>query len=39
MAVRSEEEADETIGALRELLELEDMLILPDLPLTTQPHD
>jgi hypothetical protein len=31
--VRSEDEAIEAIGALRELLELEDLLVLPKLPL------
>ena len=31
--VRSEDEAIEAIGALRELLELEDLLVLPQLPL------
>ncbi len=34
--VRSDDEAIETIGALRELLELEDLLVPPDLPLTWQ---
>ena len=36
-AVRSEEEAIEVIGALRELLELEDLLVPPKLPLGS-PH-
>jgi hypothetical protein len=31
--VRSEDEAIEAIGALRELLELEDLLVQPDAPL------
>jgi hypothetical protein len=31
--VRSEEEAIEAIGATRELLELEDLLVQPDVPL------
>jgi hypothetical protein len=31
--VRSEDEAIEAIGALRELLELEDLLVQPDVPL------
>jgi hypothetical protein len=35
--VRSEEEAIEVIGALRELLELEDLLVPPKLPLGS-PH-
>jgi hypothetical protein len=35
-AVRSEDEAIEGIGALRELLELEDLLVPPKLPLTSQ---
>jgi hypothetical protein len=35
-AVRSEDEASEAIGALRELLELEDLLVPPKLPLTSQ---
>ncbi len=34
--VRSEDEAREAIGALRELLELEDLLVPPELPLVTQ---
>jgi hypothetical protein len=34
--VRSDDEAIETIGALRELLELEDLLVPPELPLTWQ---
>lgn len=34
--VRSDDEAIETIGALRELLELEDLLVPPELPLTSQ---
>jgi hypothetical protein len=38
-AARTEEEANEAIGALRELLELEDLLIPPNLPLTSQHHD
>jgi hypothetical protein len=36
---RTEEDANEAIGALRELLEFEDLLIPPDLPLISQPHD
>jgi hypothetical protein len=35
-AVRNEDEAIEAIGALRELLELEDLLIHPNLPLEPQ---
>jgi hypothetical protein len=35
-AVRSEDEAVEAIGALRELLELEDLLVHPNLPLEPQ---
>jgi hypothetical protein len=35
-AVRAEDEATEAIGALRELLELEDLLVPPNLPLSTQ---
>ena len=35
-AVRAEDEATEEIGALRELLELEDLLVPPNLPLSTQ---
>jgi hypothetical protein len=35
-AVRSEDQATEAIGALRELLELEDLLVPPNLPLSTQ---
>jgi len=35
-AVRSEDEAIETIGALRELLELEDLLVPPKLPLESR---
>ena len=38
-AVRSEDEAREAIGAFRELLELEDLLVPPSLPLTTQHRD
>jgi hypothetical protein len=38
-AVRSEDEAAEAIGALRELLELEDLLVPPNLPLSTQHHE
>lgn len=34
--VRSEDEAVEAIGALRELLELEDLLVHPNLPLEPQ---
>jgi hypothetical protein len=34
--VRSEDEASEAIGALRELLELEDLLVPPRLPLSSQ---
>jgi hypothetical protein len=34
--VRNEEEAIEVIGALRELLELEDLLVPPNLPLESQ---
>jgi hypothetical protein len=37
-AVRSEDEAVEAIGALRELLELEDLLVHPKLPLGPQGH-
>jgi hypothetical protein len=37
--VRSNNDAVEVIGGLRELLALEDLLIPPDLPLITQPHD
>ena len=36
-AVRSEDEAIEAIGALRELLELEELLVPPDLPLERPP--
>lgn len=35
-SVGSDDEAIETIGALRELLELEDLLVPPELPLTSQ---
>jgi hypothetical protein len=35
-AVRSEDEAIEAIGALRELLELEDLLVPPKLPVGSQ---
>ena len=35
-AVRSEDEAIEAIGALRELLELEDLLMHPNLPVEPQ---
>ena len=35
-SVRSDDEAIETIGALRELLELEDLLIPPKSPLTSR---
>ena len=38
-AVRSEDEAIEAIGALRELLELEDLLVPPELPLEFQRRD
>jgi hypothetical protein len=38
-AVRSEEEAIEVIGALRELLEFEDLLVPAKLPLVTQRDD
>lgn len=34
--VRSDDEAIETTGALRELLELEDLLVPPETPLTRQ---
>jgi hypothetical protein len=34
-AARTEDEATEAIGALRELLELEDLLVPPKLPLNT----
>jgi len=34
--VHNDDEAIETIGALRELLELEDLLVPPQLPLTRQ---
>jgi hypothetical protein len=34
-AVRTEDEATEAIGALRELLELEELLVPPNLPLNT----
>ena len=37
--VRGEDEAIEVIGALRELLELEDLLLPPKLPLVSQTHD
>ena len=35
-SVRSEDEAIEAIGALRELLELEDLLVPPKLPVGSQ---
>ena len=35
-AVRAEDEAIEAIGALRELLELEDLPVPPELPLASQ---
>jgi hypothetical protein len=35
----SEDEAREAIGALRELLELEDLLVHPDLPLMSRPRN
>ena len=35
-AARTEEEAVEAVGALRELLELEDLLVPPELPLEFQ---
>jgi hypothetical protein len=38
-AVRSEEEAIEVIGALRELLDFEDLLVPAKLPLVTQRHE
>jgi hypothetical protein len=34
-AVRTEDEATDAIGALRELLELEELLVPPNLPLNT----
>ena len=34
--VRSDDEASEAIGALREFLELEDLLVPPRLPLSSQ---
>jgi hypothetical protein len=37
--VRSEEEAIEVVGALRELLEFEDLLVPAKLPLVTQRHE
>jgi hypothetical protein len=37
--VRSEDDAIEPIGALRELLELEDLLVPPKLPLESQHRD
>jgi hypothetical protein len=37
-AVRSEDEAVEAIGALRELLELEDLLVHPELPVEPKRH-
>ncbi len=37
-AVRSKEEAIEVIGALRELLDFEDLLVPAKLPLVTQRH-
>jgi hypothetical protein len=38
-AVRGEDAAIEAIGALRELLELEDLLVTPELPLEPQRHE
>ena len=38
-AARTEEEAVEAVGALRELLELEDLLVPPELPLEFQRQD
>jgi hypothetical protein len=38
-AVRSKEEAIEVIGALRELLDFEDLLVPAKLPLVTQRHE
>jgi hypothetical protein len=38
-AVRGEEEAIEVIGALRELLDFEDLLVPAKLPLVTQRHE
>jgi hypothetical protein len=38
-AVRNEEEAIEVAGALRELLEFEDLLVPPKLPLVFQRHE
>lgn len=35
-SVGSDDEAIESIGALRELLELEDLLVSPELPLTSK---
>ncbi|HEX8809511.1 MAG TPA: hypothetical protein VF760_11010 [Xanthobacteraceae bacterium] len=37
--VSSEEDADEAIGDLRELLELEDLLVQPNLPLSSGDSD
>jgi hypothetical protein len=37
--VRSEEDADEAIGDLRELLELEDLLVQPNMPLSSGDSD
>jgi hypothetical protein len=37
-AAASDEEAIEAVGALRELLEFEDLLIPPELPLVTPRH-
>jgi hypothetical protein len=37
-AVRSEDEAIEAIGALRELLEFEELFVHPSLPLELQRH-
>jgi hypothetical protein len=37
--VRSEEEAIEVVGALRELLEFEDLLVPAKLQLVTQRHE
>jgi hypothetical protein len=37
--VRSEEEAIEVAGALRELLEFEDLLVLSKLPLMSRHHE
>jgi hypothetical protein len=38
-AVRTQDKATEAIGALRELLELEDLLVPPNLPLSMQHHN